>query len=435
MNFNYRWVLLLLAGLAFSGSSIACGFVACSFERLGGAIGGTVGGAISHASKEGDKLVDKGKKTIVKPVTQAVKKGVEASVRIAVSPLKVASEAGQAALGKKSWGEANREVSSGWTTIFQDEGQAISAAGRAAHAAADGEVQIQVNTTRAVAGKGAAEVVDNVMVPRRWMNALGLSASQYASMVVKGQDPKMLLAVPLATAIRAARDQHYPTAKPLPQYIKNRFKGFYPKKVLDTARYTVGQIELTLANALNEGTKLRTGRANANVMGDVIIFGKQPATNNDDDLFWWAHELHHVQQYSEWGIDKFAYIYLNYPGENGWLERQANQKAVYVLTQLGVSLPPDVSRAAYASKGSSFLTADQLGSRPNSATCTYGNLARQITVDSPSNAAGFACRVIYQTEKGITIPWSAKHNGAYCGPKAAELVEKEKGWGWHCQQS
>ncbi|EHR0245125.1 hypothetical protein C1S99_08630 [Vibrio parahaemolyticus] len=428
-------ILIPLILVTFSQSLGAKGVIGGALEDIGNAVGGDVGKGISRVGTEGDKEMKKVNETIVNPAVDSAKDTVEATYRAAVLPIKATSEAGQAVLGQKSWSDASKEVSDSWTTTFQTAGDAISSAGKATYGADEALIKVPINVSREVAGKDAQKIVQNIMVPARWANALGLSATECAAIVVKGQDPKMLIAVPVAAAMRAARDHHYANSKPLPSYIKKRFEGLYPPEIIDKARFTVGDYEFTLPNALNKGTEIFQGSENASVMDDVIIFGRSPSENNDSDLHWWAHELHHVQQYHDWGVDKFAYIYINYPFENGWLERQADQKAEYVLAQLGVPLPSDVANLNYPNKNVSYLSSKHLGTISNSFTCTNGKLARQITTDAPSKDPDFACRVIYQSEKGLSIPWRAKNEVGYCQDKALSFVNQHVSWGWDCRQN
>jgi hypothetical protein len=64
--------------------------------------------------------------------------------------------------------------------------------------------------------------------------------------------------------------------------------------------------------------------------------------------------------------------------------------------------------------------------------CVKGSLDRRILVDAPSNEPGYACRVIYAKENGVSMPWYAEKEQNYCGPKAAELVTRHVKLGWSC---
>jgi hypothetical protein len=118
-------------------------------------------------------------------------------------------------------------------------------------------------------------------------------------------------------------------------------RGFYTDTTLNKARYVIGSFELSLPNALNYGSEIFKSSENAAVMGEVIIFGRQPSVGDDSDLYWWAHELQHVHQFQILGIDRFAYYYVNNPTVDGWIEQQADQKALQVLAELSVETNQD----------------------------------------------------------------------------------------------
>ena len=64
--------------------------------------------------------------------------------------------------------------------------------------------------------------------------------------------------------------------------------------------------------------------------------------------------------------------------------------------------------------------------------CTNAGLERQIVLESPSVHPMYACRVIYNSEKGLSVPWYAKNESEYCKPKAIDFVAKQISWGWSC---
>lgn len=50
--------------------------------------------------------------------------------------------------------------------------------------------------------------------------------------------------------------------------------------------------------------------ASAVCLVDLIVFKSIPGHSGDQDLHYWAHELHHAQQYAAWGIQEFATRYV-----------------------------------------------------------------------------------------------------------------------------
>lgn len=65
-------------------------------------------------------------------------------------------------------------------------------------------------------------------------------------------------------------------------------------------------------------------------------------------------------------------------------------------------------------------------------TCNLGDLERRISIEYPGPDAGYACRVLYDTEKGADIPWHARSEKAYCEPHGMGLVKKHLDRGWNC---
>lgn len=91
--------------------------------------------------------------------------------------------------------------------------------------------------------------------------------------------------------------------QPIPLHIRVQLDGYYDLRVLETARYKVGDDEVL--NAAN--TMLQNPDVNAVALMDVIVFRHADDAQNNVAL--WAHELMHVQQYLEWGVSEFAARY------------------------------------------------------------------------------------------------------------------------------
>ena len=64
--------------------------------------------------------------------------------------------------------------------------------------------------------------------------------------------------------------------------------------------------------------------------------------------------------------------------------------------------------------------------------CLYGNNERTIKVvyGSPDNK--LPCEVVYEKASGSQVLWNAQNVEGYCETKAAEFIDKQKGWGWDC---
>ncbi|QBF27077.1 DUF4157 domain-containing protein [Pseudomonas tructae] len=108
----------------------------------------------------------------------------------------------------------------------------------------------------------------------------------------------------LALALQQARTTAAAgTVLPIPLHIRAQLEPFYDFQVLDAARYKVGdQQALDSANAL-----LQNPDVNAVTLIDIIVFRHQ--ADAQDNVALWAHELQHVQQYQQWGVEEFARRY------------------------------------------------------------------------------------------------------------------------------
>ena len=91
--------------------------------------------------------------------------------------------------------------------------------------------------------------------------------------------------------------------QPIPPHIREQLLRWYDPSVLDTARYKVSDNgQFSAANAM-----LQNPDVGAVTLIDIILF--RDAQSAEQDVALWAHELKHVQQYQEWGVDGFAQRY------------------------------------------------------------------------------------------------------------------------------
>jgi hypothetical protein len=89
----------------------------------------------------------------------------------------------------------------------------------------------------------------------------------------------------------------------VPEPIRAALAGYVPEAILDRVRWREGAGELSLPQ-----NAIRFGHVPAVTLDDVIVFQERRAALEDPTL--WAHELKHVMQFAEWGIDGFAARYL-----------------------------------------------------------------------------------------------------------------------------
>ncbi|MBV4507359.1 DUF4157 domain-containing protein [Pseudomonas sp. BW13M1] len=118
------------------------------------------------------------------------------------------------------------------------------------------------------------------------------------------QDVERMATGSLVFALRQARDEATASgSQPIPLHIRAQLEPWYDFAVLDAARYRVGdEHQISAANAL-----LQNPDVNAVTLIDTIIFRR--SADAEDNVALWSHELKHVQQYQELGVEEFARRY------------------------------------------------------------------------------------------------------------------------------
>src|SRR5262245_52271611 len=119
-----------------------------------------------------------------------------------------------------------------------------------------------------------------------------------------------LLASWIASERDAAKAQG---VEPIPPPIRAKLAGYVPEAVLDRVRWREGAGELSMAQNV-----IRFGDTPAVTLDDVIVFHERRVALEDSTI--WAHELKHVMQFAEWGIDGFSTRYLT---DSGAVEQEA----------------------------------------------------------------------------------------------------------------
>ena len=91
--------------------------------------------------------------------------------------------------------------------------------------------------------------------------------------------------------------------QPIPPHIREQLLRWYDPSVLDAAHYKVSDNgQFSAATAM-----LQNPDVGAVTLIDIILF--RDAQTAEQDIALWAHELKHVQQYQEWGVEGFAQRY------------------------------------------------------------------------------------------------------------------------------
>jgi hypothetical protein len=121
-------------------------------------------------------------------------------------------------------------------------------------------------------------------------------------MTVQTQYSANVVSDTLAAALQRSRDTVWENSKPIPDAVRKGLVPFYPAELLENVRYTIGDTSKTgLA-----GFAIRNGNAAAVTLIDTIVFKDESYIGS---LALWAHEMHHIEQYREWGLSGFAARY------------------------------------------------------------------------------------------------------------------------------
>jgi Domain of unknown function (DUF4157) len=137
----------------------------------------------------------------------------------------------------------------------------------------------------------------------------------HSFMVVQEQYGANIIANTLQSALQRSRDAVRPESKPIPEEVVKALEPFYPPELLKNIRYTIG--DTTPAGVA--GFAIRNGNAAAVTLIDTVVFKNEDYIHS---LALWAHEIHHVEQYKEWGLAGFAQRYAF-----GWADVEAEASA------------------------------------------------------------------------------------------------------------
>lgn len=132
----------------------------------------------------------------------------------------------------------------------------------------------------------------------------------------------------LATAIRESRRQALDRgADPIPPRIRVALEPYFATEILDKARWTMAG-GISLDGMIKHWFYLD----GAVTVGEVVAFSD--ATDAQEDLELWAHELTHVNQYEELGIEAFAFQYVR---DFNNMESQASSNASRIVASIGAT--------------------------------------------------------------------------------------------------
>ena len=134
-------------------------------------------------------------------------------------------------------------------------------------------------------------------------------------MQLQSQYSANLISETLASALQRSRNMVRDNSKPIPDAVKKELMPFYSEETLKDVRYTIGDT----SQAGLAGFAIRNGNAAAVTLIDTVVFKDEKYVSS---LALWAHELHHIEQYKDWGLSGFAANYAF-----GWKEVEAEASA------------------------------------------------------------------------------------------------------------
>ena len=165
----------------------------------------------------------------------------------------------------------------------------------------------------------------------RGLSWIGLCAAATVALA-QAQQPSSpfgvaALAPLLASWIESERDAAKAQGvEPIPPAIRAALKGYVPEPILDRVRWREGASEISLPQNM-----IRFGHANAVTLDYVIVF--EEGTTALEDPRFWAHELKHVMQFEEWGVEGFAARYLS---DSQAVEYEASEYRWQFMKQAGL---------------------------------------------------------------------------------------------------
>jgi len=144
------------------------------------------------------------------------------------------------------------------------------------------------------------------------------------------QRPGDAVYVPIANAIIDGRNAALQSGgHRVPEKVKRALRGFYDESLLDSVRWSTDWN--AVRNTLQTAQMFASPDTEAITLMNVIIFRNPESV---DSLENWAHELHHVKQYREWGVLQFAKRWVNNSSVSGPVEEPAYSAARWITQAL-----------------------------------------------------------------------------------------------------
>ncbi len=204
-------------------------------------------------------------------------------------------------------------------------------------------VEIEANTEQKITDAlkknvaPIAPVVDVLRLPSTVQKQATITTGRMAEHIIETGKVGDAIGAPLATAVRQAYANYTASAKPIPDKVRFWLQHVYTPDVLANARYAVDKDFGNIAAILN-GISEISGTNHAVTLNNIIVFSIEP---DQDDVWWWGHEMQHTVQYKLLGIDGFAARYTLHWND---MENEANAMGDKALTEANSVIRFDVSQ-------------------------------------------------------------------------------------------
>jgi len=279
--------------------------------------GGLIRGSVGEFF---DKNVEK---PITTPLAQAAENTIKDAAEIAEQSIK-----GTVALsGLKTLEDVLIEGKSLEASLDEalDDAKDMLRANAAVPALLNHSTAAVTEVTGNVLGDTAQDIVGVIMLPTSIAQNLPLALMDTALATSENIDnADEVVGIPLNAAFKQVHDYYIGKGSSLPQTVSMLLGLHFTDDQLENVRYVVDDSTGNLAGLINSlQTQFGTDGNHAVVVGDLIIFDEEPA-GGAQDLFFWAHEVHHTVQYSDLGFDGFAAEYVK---DYAAIEEEANVAA------------------------------------------------------------------------------------------------------------
>lgn len=256
---------------------------------------------------------------------KALRDAEEAAARAAAAA-SAAAEAAAKAIGKVATDSAKAAVAPATGAIDIFGGKPISqvlhdqielrtnpavAAVDAAAATQNLEASIERGIAAGSLGSGAGDVVTDIERLLHPIDPNDAAAVAHATQqFIETGDVNYLnpASVLLAAEIVRCRNMVEPLAHGIPEEIKSTLNTEF-LSLIETARYLVNADVPGSINLPNFAIR-HLDKASAITLVDIIVFKELPSAATPNSRFLWMHELTHVKQYRDMGIQEFCKKYI-----------------------------------------------------------------------------------------------------------------------------